>query len=146
MANQSSDFYIQLRKKIRKWSQTKTGKANKWADYLLFAPDLFHLLCKLTVDPDVPTSEKAKLAITIAYFISPIDLVPEAIVGPVGYVDDIALAAYVLNGIINKTDPSVVRRHWAGDDDVLKVISQILQVADAMVGAGLWKKLTALVK
>ena len=40
------------------------------------------------------------------------DLVPEAIVGPIGYVDDIALAAYVLNSIVNNASPEVVQRHW----------------------------------
>lgn len=146
MVDQSSDFYAQLRGKVRNWAKTKDGKTNKWAEYLLFAPDLFHLLCKLTIDPDVPAEGKVKLAAAIAYFVSPLDLIPEAIVGPVGYVDDIALAAYVLNSIINKTDPSVVRKHWAGEGDVLNVISHILKVADEMVGAGLWRKLRGLVK
>lgn len=146
MANQHSDFYQKLRKDIRKWAKSKTGKNNKWFEYLLLAPDLFHLLCKLTIDKDVPVVEKAKLASTIAYFVSPVDLVPEAIVGPAGYVDDIALAAFVLNSIINKTNPKVVTKHWAGDKDVLLVIKEILKVADEMVGSGLWRKLKAMVK
>ncbi|MFC1550906.1 YkvA family protein, partial [Candidatus Neomarinimicrobiota bacterium] len=94
---------------------------------------------------EVPVKEKAKLAAAIAYFVSPIDLIPEAIIGPIGYVDDIALAAYVLRSIINDTNPEVVQKHWAGDTDVLKVIQNILEVADQMVGSGLWKKLKGLV-
>lgn len=139
--NQQSDFYRNLRDKIRKWAQSKEGSTNKWVEYLLCAPDLLHVLCKLSIDRDVPVKEKAKLAGAIAYFISPIDLIPEAIVGPVGYVDDIALAAYVLNSIITNTNPEVVKKHWAGERDVLEVIKEILKVADEMVGSGLWKKL-----
>ena len=116
-----------------------------WAGYLLVAPDLFHLLCKLTLDKEVPAKEKAKLAIVIAYFVSPLDLIPEAVVGPVGYIDDIVLSAYVLNSIISKTNPEVVIKHWAGDQDVLEVIQEILKVADEMVGSGLWRKLKGLV-
>jgi uncharacterized membrane protein YkvA (DUF1232 family) len=142
--NQEGDFYYNLREKFRKWASSEDGKKNKWAEYLLFAPDLFHLLCKLSIDPDVPVKEKAKLAGAIAYFVSPIDLVPEAIVGPIGYVDDIALSALVLNSIIKKTKPDVVKKHWAGDEDVLVVIKKILEVADQMVGIGLWKKLKKL--
>ena len=138
---QESDFYQGLRDKFRKWAESEKGKTNKWTEVLLFAPDLFHLLCKLSIDPAVPVKEKAKLAGAIAYFVSPIDLIPEAIVGPVGYVDDIALAAYVLNSIVNKTSPDVVRKHWAGDGDILEVIKHILEVADEMVGSGLWRKL-----
>ena len=141
MARQDSDFYQNLRNKMKKWLESKAGKSHKYAEYLMFAPDLFHLMCKLSFDKDVPTKEKAKLAFAIAYFVSPIDLVPEAIVGPVGYVDDIALAAYVLNSIINNTNPRIAKKHWAGDGDVLVVIKEILKVADEMVGGGLWKKL-----
>jgi uncharacterized membrane protein YkvA (DUF1232 family) len=144
MDKRESDFYQQLRKKLRAWIQ-KGGSRRKYSEYLLFAPDLFHLLCKLSIDRRVPTAEKAKLAVAIVYFVSPIDLIPEAIAGPAGYVDDIALAAYVLNSIVNKTDPEVVQSHWAGDADVLDLIQQILEVADEMVGSGLWKKLLGLV-
>jgi uncharacterized membrane protein YkvA (DUF1232 family) len=67
--------------------------------------------------------------------------VPEAILGPVAYVDDIALAAYVLNSIINNSGPDIVRKHWVGDEDVLEVIRAILKIADQMIGSGLWDKL-----
>ena len=141
MANQDGDFYQNMRSKLNDWLESDKGKAHKYAEYLILAPDLFHLMCKLTVDPDVEIKDKAKLAGAIAYFVSPLDLIPEGIVGPIGYVDDIAIAAYVLNGIINNTDPAVVEKHWAGDTDVLESIKNILKSADDMVGSGLWKKI-----
>jgi len=144
MEKKNVDFYQNLRIKIRVWL-SKKGKSNKWAEYLMWAPDLFHLLCKLSIDKEVPAKEKAKLAAAIAYFISPIDLVPEAILGPVGYVDDIALAAYVLNSIIKNTGEDIIKRHWAGDENVFVIISQILSFADEMVGGGLWRKLKGLI-
>lgn len=135
------DFYRKIRNKMHKWLDSKEGKYHKFADVLMFAPDLFHLLCKLSLDSRVSTSNKAKLVGAIAYFISPVDLIPEVLLGPAGYVDDIAVAAYVLNGIVNDSDPEIVKDHWVGDEDVLKVIQQILQVSDNMVGSGLWNKL-----
>ena len=96
------DFYQTLRRKIQEW-ETKEGANHKWAEYILLAPDLFHLLCKLAIDKEVPTKDKAMLAGALAYFVSPIDLIPEAILGPAGYVDDIALAAFVLNSIITNS-------------------------------------------
>ncbi len=134
------DFYQQMRDSIRIWLKGK-GVNYGFAEYLLAAPDLFHLLCKLAVDKEVPVSEKAKLAGAIVYFISPVDLLPEALTGPLGYIDDVAVAALVLNSFINKTNPEIVRRHWAGDKDILDLIQQILQVADEMVGRGLWSKI-----
>ncbi|MHC0037930.1 YkvA family protein [Pseudoneobacillus sp. C159] len=136
---EKEDFYQSFRRRMQEWKISEDGKINKFADILMFGPDLFHLLCKLTVDENVSVADKAKLAAAIAYFVSPVDLIPEALTGPVGYVDDVAIAAYVLNGIINNSSPEIVQKHWAGDEDVLKVIKQILEVADNMVGTGLWK-------
>jgi uncharacterized membrane protein YkvA (DUF1232 family) len=144
MTDRHEDYYRQLRRRIRYWLQSTEGKTNPWAEYLLFAPDLFHLLWKLSLDPDVSSSQKAKLAGVIAYFISPIDLIPEGIVGPVGYLDDIALAAYVLNAMLNHTDPEALRRHWAGDTDVLDVIRRILAVTDKMMSSKVIRKLKRL--
>lgn len=146
MAHQDTGYYQELRNKFKSWIQTKEGKDHKWSEYLLATPDLFHLLCKLSIDKDVPVKEKAKLAGVIAYFVSPIDLVPEAIVGPIGYIDDISLAAYVLNQIVNNTDPEVIKRHWAGEGDVLELIQRILERADEMIGSGLWTKLKNMIK
>ena len=134
------DFYQQMRDSIREWLKGK-GVDYKFADFLLAAPDLFHLLCKLAIDKDVPVNEKAKLAAAIVYFISPIDLLPEAISGPIGYIDDVAMAAYVLNRLVNKMDPEIIKRHWAGDADILELIQQILEFADEMIGSGLWAKI-----
>lgn len=133
-------FYNRLRKRVQKWVDEK-GADHKYVDYILLAPDLFYVLFKLSLDKDVPPRSKAKLAVMIAYFISPLDFIPEGIVGPAGYVDDVALAAYVLNDILNETSEEVVRRHWPSDQDVLVVIQKVLKVADEMVGSGIWKKL-----
>jgi uncharacterized membrane protein YkvA (DUF1232 family) len=106
----------------------------------MFAPDLFHLLCKLVLDEQVLVADKARLAGAIVYFISPLDFIPEGLFGPLGYTDDIAVAAYVLNSIINHTDPEIVKKHWAGEGEVLDVIQRILVSADEMIGGGLWNK------
>jgi uncharacterized membrane protein YkvA (DUF1232 family) len=144
--NVKDDFYQNLRVKIREWLTSNEGKENKYAEYLLFAPDMFHLLCKLALDSRVPVQEKAKLAVAIAYFITPVDMVPEILMGPIGYVDDMALAAFVLNSIVNNTDHDIVKEHWAGEGDVLELIQLLLKKADEMVGKGLWSKLKGLVK
>lgn len=134
------DFYQSLRNKIKEWEH-KEGANHKWAEYILLAPDFFHLLCKLALEKEVPIKEKAKIAGAIAYFVSPVDVIPEGLVGPVGFVDDVALAAYVLNSIINSCDEEIVVKHWAGEQNLLDLIKEILKVADEMVGSGLWRKI-----
>ncbi|TFG98498.1 MAG: DUF1232 domain-containing protein [Calditrichales bacterium] len=138
MDEKQRDFYHKLRAKIESYLKKND---NAYADYLLLAPDLFHLLVKLSMDERVPMEKKAKFLAVIAYFISPLDLLPEMFLGPIGYLDDIALSAYVINQYINETDPAIVRELWAGDQDVLTVLKNIIQAADKFIGSGLWKKL-----
>lgn len=138
-----SDFYQKQRLRLRSWLTGHSPKL-KYAELVLLAPDLLHVLVKLGADRRVPAFQRAKLAATAAYFIAPIGLVPEALVGPIGYVDDVALAAYVLNGMLNSEEAHLVREHWAGDGDILNVVQGVLEVADSAIGSGLWRRLEGL--
>ncbi len=140
MDQSNHDFYKKLRVRTRKWFSANDGSTNMWAEYLMFAPDLFHLLCKLAIDSEVPVKERAKLAGAIAYFLSPFDLMPEALMGFIGFADDIALAAYVLNSLVNNSNPDIVKRHWAGDENVLDVIRRILKTGNNAGRAGVFGK------
>ncbi|MDD2621373.1 MAG: DUF1232 domain-containing protein [Syntrophomonadaceae bacterium] len=141
MKEMELDYYQKLRFRMKEWLQSDEGKTNQWAEYMMFAPDLFHLLCKLAVDKDVLIADKAKLAGAIVYYLSPVDIIPELLIGPLGFADDIAVAAYVLNQIINHSDPEIVKKHWAGEGEVLEIIQRILVSADQMLGSGLWAKI-----
>ena len=141
MEDQNYDFYQSIRNKIHSWIQTEEGRNNRWADYILAVPDIFHLLVKLTLDPAVPDKHKAELGLGLAYFISPIDLLPESLLGPLGLVDDLVVAAYILNTMLNETDPELVRKHWAGDQDVLRLVQQIIDSADEMIGSKIIDKI-----
>lgn len=133
-------FYLDLRQRLHAWAESKSGRNHRWIEYVLLAPDLFHLLCRLVVDPEVPAKQKLRLGVVIAYFISPIDLLPEGILGPIGYLDDIVLAAWIINDLINKIDPEIVRRHWAGEGDILAKTKELIAKADDLIGGGLWKR------
>ncbi len=140
----NEDFYKKIRKKIIDYLETEKGQKYKYGRYLLLAPDFFYLLCKLAFDKNVPTKSKALLFSTIAYYISPLDLLPEFIVGPLGFIDDVALGAFVLKKIINDTSPETVEKYWLGKRNVLQVIQEVLKVADEMLGSGLWNKIKKL--
>jgi len=140
------DFYQSLRERMRGWLGGKEGKKHRYAEYLMFAPDLFHLLCKLVVDRDVPLEDKARLAAAIVYFVSPLDIVPEILLGPVAWLDDIALAAYVLNRLLNHVEPRVLLRHWAGDTDLLDLIRRILGIINRAIGERTWKRIVRVVE
>ena len=141
MNSEEQDFYKRIRKKVNDWLETNAGNNKQWSEYILLAPDLFHLLTKLSMDKEIPESKKVKLLAAIAYFISPIDLLPEALLGPIGFLDDIALSAYVLNDIINNVDPKIVTRNWAGDKDILVLVKTILANASNFLGSKILRKI-----
>ncbi len=138
MNEHQADFYQELRLKIANYLEKNQIP---YGDILLLAPDFFHLLVKLSLDKRVDNNKKAKLALAITYFLSPIDLLPEVILGPVGYLDDVALAAYILNDFINNNDSDLLYEHWAGSSDVLASIQNTLTLANQFLGEGLWKRL-----
>ncbi len=141
MNEKEKDFYQKLRRQANSWLEKNLHQDKRWTEFVLLAPDIFHLLTRLVMDEEVPRSKKVKLGIAIAYFISPVDLLPEALLGPIGYLDDVTLAAYVLNDIINDVDPQIIIRNWAGDHDILNLVKTILLNSDRMLGSGLWKKI-----
>ena len=138
MDKEHEDFYKKIRAQIADFLEKKNFK---YADVLLLAPDFFHLMVKLSLDKRVPQEKKVKLVAAILYFISPIDFLPEMIFGPVGYMDDLALAAYVLNDFINTGDLDILYEHWAGESDILASIQNVLTVADHYLGKGLWQRI-----
>jgi uncharacterized membrane protein YkvA (DUF1232 family) len=134
MTGQEEGYYLKLRKKVVAWVNSKIGASSPYVKYVIWAPDLFYLMWKLSLDPRVPLSERLKLMGALAYFISPFDLIPEALIGPVAFADDIVLAAFVIHGLINKTPPELLKQYWPGDDDVFEAIKKIVAGADRLVG------------
>ena len=140
MDQKQDDFYKALRSRITSWLNDK-GPSYRHAQLLLLAPDLFHLLCRLSFDKRVPAAQKAKLAVAIAYFVSPLDLIPEVFLGPVAFLDDVAIAAYALNSVINSGQGEIARELWAGHGDLLNVVQNIIAKLDDALGGGLPKRI-----
>jgi len=146
MSEQHSEYIDGLRSKIQNWLKTTVGKTSKWGKYIQYTPDLFHLLIKLSGENDITLQSRAKLTVAIAYFVSPLDLIPEEFWGALGYVDDIALTAYVLNDILQSNNPQIILKHWQISEDLTDLISNILNDAEEMVGKKWWAKLKELAR
>lgn len=95
---------------------------------LLLIPDFVKLLYRLFTDSRVPTAEKAMLIGTIAYVISPIDLLPDFIPF-LGQVDDLYLVAIVLLRLLSRSPSDVIDEHWDGKGDLSTVVSKIYKAA-----------------
>lgn len=93
----------------------------------------------MTMDPRVDAGAKVKLAAALAYFIAPIDLIPEAFLGPLGFSDDVAVACLALDAVLNSPHhQAVAREHWQGDQELLGVIQRVIGSASNMLGKRVW--------
>jgi uncharacterized membrane protein YkvA (DUF1232 family) len=142
-SSRETEFYHKLRRTVKIWAGGEKSLTSQYADFILAGPDLFMLLVRLSRDDRVSRQNRASLAGAVAYFINPLDFVPELILGPAGLVDDIALSALVLHQVLENTDPAIVREHWEGTLDILDLIRQILAAADTMLGGPIWRRLVA---
>jgi uncharacterized membrane protein YkvA (DUF1232 family) len=139
------DFYQRLRERLRHSLDRRkagpTAAAGKktafggLVEYLSTLPDLFHLAVSLLLDRSVPTDNKGALIAAVAYVMSPIDLIPDAL--PIaGWVDDLIVIIVALNKFLETEKPEVaaaVKRHWAGDQDVFEVLKHLLAVGDGAI-------------
>ncbi len=127
-------FYDRVRARIQSYVDSKGAAVGKTAEYLLLVPDVFILLWRLVNDGRVSGKNKVLLGSGIAYYIFPIDLIPEAFVGPIGYLDDLVFGVYILNRVLGDTDVAILREHWPGSEDVLSMIQKVLGAAESLIG------------
>jgi uncharacterized membrane protein YkvA (DUF1232 family) len=95
-------------------------------------PDIARLVGGLVVDPLLPRAAKIALAAAAVYLASPIDLLPDFIPF-IGYLDDMLLAAVLLDGILNFVDRRLVLKYWPGNAISLERLARAAHVLAAWV-------------
>ena len=93
-------------------------------ELLLALPRLGRMLISLVADRDVPTAAKVVLAAMAVYLVSPIDLIPDFIPF-LGYLDDVILAAVVVDGVLNFIDRPLLLRYWPGTPASLERVAAV---------------------
>jgi uncharacterized membrane protein YkvA (DUF1232 family) len=140
-------FYDRLRERIVQAVEKRGGKLGEGAvRALLLVPDVFMLLVRLSLDRDVPGSARALIGGTLAYFVLPLDLFPEALLGGVGFMDDLVLASAVLAQAFSGDLEPYARRHWSGSEDLRVVLRDITNTAHSLLGQSLWDRVRGLLR
>ncbi len=120
--------------------ERQTPPQTQLREYALLLPRLLRLVWRLARDPRVPARSKAVLILLGGYLASPIDLIPDFIPGA-GQIDDIVIVAVALDHMLNRIDTAIVKEHWDGDDDVLEVVRELLDLSTSFMPAWLKKRL-----
>ena len=92
-----------------------------------FIRDCLVLVRRLLRDPRVPRLRKLSLALLVAYLASPIDLIPDFL-PVIGQLDDALIAGWTLRGLVRSAGPGLLREHWPGEEEGLRLVLRLAGV------------------
>jgi uncharacterized membrane protein YkvA (DUF1232 family) len=138
-------FYDRLRLRVLDTVERRGGRLPEDVIIaLLLVPDIFILLVRLMLDREVPRRARILIGGALAYFISPIDLLPELFLGPIGYLDDLVVGVAVVSQVFTGDLEPYARKHWTGKQDLHVVLHDISAAARTLLGAGVHDRLKRL--
>jgi len=82
------------------------------------------MVVSLLGDREVPVAAKLALGAVAVYLASPIDLIPDFI-PLVGYLDDLLVAAVVVDGLLTYLDRSLLLKYWPGSPASLDSVAVV---------------------
>ena len=88
---------------------------------VMLLPNVVKLLTRLMRDRRVSMRRKAFIGAIIIYVVSPVDLIPDFVIG-IGRLDDLVLVSLAIDHLMSGTDEVVVREHWDGTEDGLDLV------------------------
>jgi uncharacterized membrane protein YkvA (DUF1232 family) len=143
----AEEAFGSFRQRFLAWTE-KNGASlvKEVAEFIRTIPDLLILFIKLAKDPRIANVLKLKIALCIAYVITPVDLIPEIVAGPLGFADDGVAMGLLIAGLVSEIPQEYIREHWKGRPEVLEFIIKGHGLA-AMISKlpeGILRKLAAL--
>lgn len=135
-------FYDRLRTRIRRYVQSHGGRLGQGAvEALLLVPDVFIFLVRISLDKSVPKKTRILVVSALAYFVLPADFLPEILLGPTGYLDDLVLGLAVLAQAFGRDLEPLAAKHWSGSKSIRRVLRDVLESAHKLVGSNVYDRL-----
>ncbi|BBX99729.1 YkvA family protein [Mycobacterium seoulense] len=98
-------------------------------DLVRLLPDVLRLLKRLAADPELPRRIRIALLALIAFVVSPIDLIPDAI-PVIGFADDVIIVGLALRWVSRTAGPGALAEHWPGTPDGLAILCKLCGLPD----------------
>ncbi|MBN1057584.1 YkvA family protein [Clostridium botulinum] len=131
IVNKTKDNYSMGRELL---SDKLPQKTKKFKEYIFFLPDILSLIYRLLKDRRVPIKTKLILSSAIAYIALPTDIIPNNIPF-IGCIDEIGVAFFALNNIINDVPMNVIIENWEGKNEMITVLKSGLEYLINFTGA-----------
>lgn len=120
MENKFKDFYDVLSENLESYH----GEYSSFIDH---GPLLFKLLTDLLQEKDLSQELRLDISAAIAYYVVPMDVIPEQIYGPYGYIDDIYITVFVIQKIAEEYGYDFLESIWEGEGNLEHVIIECQQ-------------------
>jgi uncharacterized membrane protein YkvA (DUF1232 family) len=107
---------------------------------ILLLPNVIKLLVRIVRDRRVSVRAKAFAAAVLVYVISPIDLIPDFVIG-FGKLDDLILSAVAIQYLIEAAGEDIVAEHWDGSEASLALLFAAAEMGAEIIPKPLRKML-----
>ncbi|MGH3666562.1 MAG: YkvA family protein, partial [Egibacteraceae bacterium] len=96
---------------------------------LRLVQDVVLLLKDLALDARVPRSAKVVAGLAAAYLVSPVDIIPDWVLG-IGQADDVAVAVLAFRRLLHAAGYDVIYELWRGSDEGLALVLTLAGVQE----------------
>lgn len=96
-------------------------------------PDLYRFYTVLYADADLPRDARQTVSRVLAYFVVQNDVIPDDELGPIGFIDDVFVAAHAYRQLCRSCDADTLYEAWPADDDVDELMAYAYREARAEV-------------
>ena len=114
MEEKFKDFYDTLIDNLESYN-------GEYAPFINCGPNLFKLLCDI-LDYDIKRELRLAICGAIAYYVVPMDVIPEQLYGPYGYIDDIFISVYILRRVADEYGYDFLQKMWSQDINIKDVM------------------------
>jgi len=125
------DNYQDYHEIIENYLKSYHGNYNKIIDY---SPILLKLLTDILNEKVLSSEHRLKICAALGYFVAPLDVIPESIYGPDGFIDDLFVCCYVLRGITNEFGFDFVESLWKSDKEFEDVLEKCYNESETILG------------
>ncbi len=112
-----------------------SGYEGKFSEIISEAPAFYRLMVRLLDDPNLPKHLSQLVIAAIAYFIIPEDkdAIPEQ--GPLGYIDDIFLCAFVADRVMKEAgSEDILIKNWVDERPIVPLVQEIFDREKELIG------------
>lgn len=98
-----------------------------YASFIDHGPTLYKLLTDVLNEKSINKDIRLEISAAIAYYVIPMDIIPEQIYGPYGYIDDIFISTYVIKKIAETLGYEFLEKYWIGTEKLESVVDECFE-------------------